>query len=434
MDNRATLKYEPPAQGVERFCLLALEGPEKGKVFEIPYLQERVLLGTSPTCMIQLTDPHISRRHAALATGDSWLELYDLGSSNGTSVNGVRVVECRLRGGETLHLGDSIFRVEAQGARTESAFPQIVQFGRFLGQSKAIRRVFELAKSLAASDVPVVIEGESGVGKELLAECIHEASARKEGPFVVFDPLADAPESLPRNLFGADANTGAPSVGALEQAHKGTLLIDGPADMPLDVQRKLLRALDKKESKRIGAEQTQSFDVRVIVASTDDLDRAVEQGRLREDLFFRLGSARIEIPPLRRRREDIAMLTEHFFKLAASAAQADEHAPAEVVARYELRAWPGNVRELQSAVAAHLAAGDWQRDDLLDSSGVVDSFAATLALDLSLPQAKQRVLAGLEAAFVQRLLAKHGGNVSRAAAASGVAHRYFQVLKARHRK
>jgi two-component system, NtrC family, response regulator HydG len=277
MDNRATLKYEPTTFGVERFRLLALEGPEKGKAFEVPYLQERVLIGTSATCMIQLTDPHVSRRHAALATGDSYLELYDLGSSNGTLVNGVRVVECRLRGGETLRLGASVFSVDAHGARVESQVTPASQFGRFLGQSKAIRRVFELAKSFAKSEMPVVLEGESGVGKELLAECIHEASARREAPFVVFDPLTDPPELLSRTLFGADANSGSPYTGAFELAHGGTLLIDGPADMPLDLQRRLLRAIDKAEIRRIGAERSVAVDVRILIASTDDLDRAVEQ-------------------------------------------------------------------------------------------------------------------------------------------------------------
>lgn len=428
MEN-ATLKYQGSVLTFERFQLEVVEGPDRGKTFDIPFSGERLLVGTNRGCSIQLADPHVSRRHFALAAQSEYLELHDLHSSNGTAVNGVRIMECHLRGGEAIQIGATSIRVVPKGAEPSPAEPTVTNFGRMVGCSRSMGMVFGVAARLAQTDVALVIEGESGVGKELLAECIHEAGPRREGPFIVFDPAETSEPLMLRSLLGAEANamTGFPLAhkGLFELADGGTLLIDAPADLPLDLQRKLLRVLDRQEVTPVGASQGKRVNVRVITTTNDDLDKAVEEGRLREDLFFRLCGARIEVPPLRKRREDIGLLMRHL---------GGPNLSPELIGRYEQRAWPGNVRELQGAVATYLAAGTIDVAEGADNAGLQDSFGGTLGLNLPMPQAKQRLMSNFEAAYVERLLTKHRGNVSRAAAESGLAYRYFQLLKARHKK
>lgn len=431
----ATLKYETTPTKVQAFRLVAVEGPAKGQVFEIPMSDSRILLGTSPACSLHLGDPHVSRRHVALGLAADRLELQDLGSSNGTWVNGVSVVECALHGGESVRIGSTVLRVEALGELTyqDDYLPET--FERAIGPSRVMRRIFAACARLAHVTVPLLIEGETGTGKELLAECIHNHGSRKGAPFLVFDPSLVPEHLMIGVLFGAEAGAlpgpmgDVARAGLFEQAHGGTLLLDGPVDLPLDVQRKLVRVVERGEVQRAGSAQALKVDVRVITLSSQDLDRAVDEGRLREDLFYRLAGARLELPPLRKRREDIHALFAHFW---AELGGATQPLPNALVARYENHAFPGNVRELQNAVAAHLATGELTGDGPESEASV--GFKDLLELDLPFPQARQQALATFEAAYVTRLLEKHGGNVSRAAAASGVAHRYFQLLKARHRR
>ncbi len=432
----ATLKYAPALTPTALFRLVVLEGPDAGKVMDVPVSESRVLLGTGGACSLRLGDPHVSRRHLALGAAADRMDLYDLGSSNGTWVNGVRVVECSVRGGETVRIGASTLRVDALGARAEEDAYSLPTFGRAVGPSRVMRRIFAACVRLAASPIPVLLEGETGSGKELLAECIHEAGPRRERPFVVFDPSLSAPHRLAATLFGSEGSAeGPPGAGLFEQAHGGTLLIDGPLDLPLDLQRKLLRAVERGELQRVGSDRVTRVDVRVVTTTIADLDKAVDEGRLREDLFYRLAGARLEVPPLRRRRDDIGPLTQHFWRALAGGAAGAGGAPPGLVSRFEAMPWPGNVRELQNAVAAELVTGDLSSgSDAPDGPEATDAFQQVLAQELPLPQAKQRIVAAFEASYVERLLSKHGGNVSRAAAASGIAHRYFQLLKARHQK
>jgi DNA-binding NtrC family response regulator len=434
-----TLKYPREEETTTRFRLSFLEGPERGRVVEIPVDQTRTLLGTSQTCGVVVTDRHVSRRHLALGPVLGRLTLFDLGSSNGTRVNGVRVVECALTGGEIVHVGATTIRVEAIGTAHFADAPE-TSFLRAIGESRSMRRVFATCKHVATSSLPLIIEGETGTGKELLAECIHEAGPRRGGPFIVFDPSVTPENLLPAVVFGAEAgavaNSAGERAGLFERAHGGTLLIDGPADLPLDFQRTLVRAIERGECQRVGSDVIRRFDVRVIAISQVDLDRAVDEGRLREDLFHRLSGTRIEAPPLRDRPEDIGPLTKHFWKTLGGFGDV----PPSLLARYESHRWPGNVRELQNAIAQRLATGPDSSGDesaapaLRPSTTPHEDVSTVLALDLPLPHAKQRMIAIFEAAYVARLLAKHGGNVTRASAASGVAHRYFQLLNARHRK
>jgi two-component system response regulator HydG len=376
----------------------------------------------------------------------------DLDSKNGTSVNGVAVVDAFLEGGETVRVGSTHLRIERAPGSEAVPLPDGTRFGRFLGASVEVRRLYSLCERLAMSTVPLVIEGETGTGKEVLAESIHERGPRAAGPFVVFDCTAVPPSLVESELFGHErgAFTGAVGTrkGVFEQADGGTLLIDEIGDLDVNMQPKLLRALERSEVRRVGGAKWIRVDVRVLAATRRDLDREVQRGHFRDDLFHRIAVTRIELPPLRKRRGDVALLARHF----AQALGGDPNAlPTEWVVRWEDYAWPGNVRELRNAVARQLALGELAptREER-DAASVADAplsrpvrpasgrpgdfLDEILALALPLIPARQRVVDEFERRYVESVLAAHGGNMVRASAASGIARRHFQRIKARAKK
>jgi DNA-binding NtrC family response regulator len=305
-----------------------------------------------------------------------------------------------------------------------------------IGESPEMRSLYPLGRRLAQSDVPVVIEGETGTGKEVLAEALHEASLRAANPFIVFDCTAAPPSLLESALFGHErgAFTGALALrrGVFEQADGGTLFLDEIGDLDIALQPKLLRAIERGEVQRVGSGQWMRVDVRIIAATRRGLDREMQAGRFRDDLFFRLAVGRIELPPLRRRRGDIAVLARHFWTAIAGEGRP---LPPGLVERLEAYRWPGNVRELQNAIARHVAVGELPTPEgaLATDSGE-DVVERVLAMDLPLPRARAEVVEEFERRYVERVLERHGGSVSRAAAASGIALRYFQLLRARRVK
>jgi transcriptional regulator with GAF, ATPase, and Fis domain len=303
-----------------------------------------------------------------------------------------------------------------------------------------MRRLYPLCERLSRSDVTVVIEGETGTGKEVLAESLHEEGPRRDGPFVVFDCTATAPSLIESELFGHERGAFSGAIanhrGLFEQADGGTLLIDEIGDLDLRLQAKLLRALQRQEVRRLGGERSIPVDVRILGATRRDLDREVQAGRFRDDLFFRLMVARIELPPLRAREGDVALLAEHFWKLLGGGT---EGIPYEVMRRFEDYAWPGNVRELRNAVARLIALGSIGADGGPigignPASDPRDALEQLLSLDLPFVQARSRLLEEFQRRYVERMLDKHDGNVRRAAHASGIARRYFQLLKSRTRE
>ncbi|HEX8791432.1 MAG TPA: sigma 54-interacting transcriptional regulator [Polyangiaceae bacterium] len=434
---RAPLDAAPPGK---TFVLRTGTGPELRLDETQP---PTVLVGKSPACELRLDDPLVSRRHASIEIGPQSLRIRDLGSTNGTLVNGVRIVEAILRGGETIVVGTITLRVDVEATAGAHPAPSGAdRFGRLLGASPEMRRLHHVFRRLASSDVPIVIEGETGTGKELLAESIHEESGRARGPFVVLDCTTVSASLLESELFGHErgAFTGAIAArkGVFEQADGGTLFIDEIGDLDVALQSKLLRAIERSEVRRVGGTGWAHVDVRVIAATRRDLDRAVQDGRFRDDLFFRLAVGRVEIPPLRRRHGDVVFLAQRFW--TAFGGQPPE-VPPEVVARLEAYEWPGNVRELYNAIARQIAVGEMGLGAATAGRAAMhpaalaagDFLEDTLAQDLPFPRARDRVLDEFERRYVERVLAKHGGNVARAAAASGIARRYFQIIRARSR-
>jgi two-component system response regulator HydG len=434
------------------FTISITDGPDKGRrlTFDAS-APSRILVGQSPACELRLTDREASRRHCALEIVPGGIRVTDLESTNGTYVDRVRVYAALLEGGEMVRVGATTIAIDLEATRVRAAVPIAECFGRVLGRSLEMRRLYPLCARLAKANVPLIIEGETGTGKEVLAEALHKEGPRAKQPFVVFDCTTAPPTLVESELFGHErgAFTGAVAtrIGVFEQAHGGTLLIDEIGDLDLPLQAKLLRALERGEIRRVGGDKWIKVDVRVLSATRRDLDREVAAGRFRDDLFHRLAVARIELPPLRRRRGDVALIAEAAWQELGGV---PGEIPREVLSRWEEDNWPGNIRELRNAVARQLALGELAGSAFLmrsnDGSGDDDpgpvhrvpagsGDAVERVLDSALPfvEARARLVAEFERRYVERVLQVAGGDPSKAAAASGVGQRYFQMLRAKTR-
>jgi DNA-binding NtrC family response regulator len=361
----------------------------------------------------------VSRRHASLAVGGSHLQFIDLDSTNGTTVNGVHVKEARLVGGEAVRVGRSVLTVQ-RGQSKLSDVGAATSFGRVVGESVAMRRLYPICETLSAGagSGMILIEGESGTGKELLAEEIHRASGRSQAPFVVLDAHATPSDQVSVRLFGS-----ADGPGLLEMALGGVLFIDEIGDLNRAVQKRLRGIL-------------RSTDVKLIAATARDLDRDVTEGRFDDDFFFELATARVELPPLRQREGDVAMLARRFWtEFATGPDVAPPPFPVDLLPRFEHYPWPGNVRELRSVVIQRATFGELSPTHLSDHAAAsgLDIMAAVIHEELPFPPSRDRVVREFERRYVEAALARHGGNVGAAARASGIAQRYFQIVRARNR-
>ncbi|NUP13917.1 MAG: sigma 54-dependent Fis family transcriptional regulator [Polyangiaceae bacterium] len=431
-----------PVMDMKTLALLVIEGPDAGRTFVLP--ADRVLVGTSPACAFRLADGTVSRRHLALEPAGVRIRVMDLGSTNGTYVDGIAVTDAFLRGGEVIRCGSTAFRVEPKVTPAESPLGSAMRFGTTIGASPAMRRIYPLCERLAKARIPVLIEGETGTGKEVLAESLHQESGLS-GPFVVFDCTAVSPSIVEAELFGHErgAFTGADKArpGVFEQAHGGTLFIDEIGDLDLHLQPKLLRAIDRSEIRRVGGQKTIAVNTRILAATRRNLDKEVEAGRFRDDLFHRLAVGRVELPPLRRREGDAALLCRYFTR-----AMGGDEASATLPG-FDGYAWPGNVRELKNAIARRIALGDQAlAAEVPQDTGADVAAAGTSQRDVAgmdawidklvtegmpYPIARRRMLEEFERAFVTKVLDMHDGNVSKAAEASGIARRYFHMIKSR---
>jgi len=419
----------------DAFAFVVVAGPDAGLRYVLDGTQaQRVLVGQGPACELRLADREVSRRHASLELVPGGVRIRDLESKNGTFVGSVRVHDAHLAGGELLRLGATELRVERAGDASKRQSSDIA-FGRVTGASLEMRRIYPLCAKIAAANVTVLVEGETGTGKEVLAEAIHEMGPRASGPFVVFDCTAVPPSLIESELFGHEkgAFTGATATrkGVFEQAHGGTLLIDEIGDLDLALQPKLLRALERSEVKRIGGDRSITVDVRVIAATRRDLDREVSANRFRDDLFHRIAVARVELPPLRARKGDVPVLARHFAEMLGASESA---LPAALLARWEDYAWPGNVRELRNAVARFVALGESSLASAAAPARDSDFIDGVVERNLPLIAGRDLVIDEYERRYVEHVLDAHGGHVGKAAAASGIARRHFNRIKSRTRK
>ncbi|HEY1691621.1 MAG TPA: sigma 54-interacting transcriptional regulator [Polyangiaceae bacterium] len=432
----ATSRIAPrTAMRVWSLDLVVVDGPSRGLTAEITTGAARI--GAAPGNDLTIVDPTVSRVHCEIAQRADALVLRDLGSTNGTWVEGVRLRDGDVSPGAIVRVGSSAFRVDVG---EDPAFVELgtgSSFGELVGSSLEMRRLYAVLARVARTDATVLVEGETGTGKDVLARSLHGASSRARGPFVAVDCGA-IPESLVESeLFGhvRGAFTGATSDrrGVFEEANGGTLFLDEIGEMPVAMQPKLLRALESRSVRPVGGSASRSVDVRIVAATNRPLARAVNDGTFREDLYYRLAVVSLALAPLRSRREDIPLLARHFHAVFAGAAAPE--LPAEFVARLVGRGWPGNVRELRNFIERSVSLG------LLDApssraaagaaGGPLPSMDAMVALRLPLKEARHAWVESFESVYVRDVLTKSGGNVTRAAERAGVSRRFLQRLVAR---
>jgi two-component system, NtrC family, response regulator HydG len=411
----AALQFAGRAADTE-FRLHVISGPEQGTTFTLDGDRPpRVYLGQSTGCELRLTDPRVSRRHAALDLAGAHVILTDLDSRNGTYVNGVSVLKARLVGDELIKVGDTALKVE-RVATASTPTTSADRFGAVVGASVEMRRLYAVLERLARSTEPILIEGEAGTGKDLVAETLHAASARAGGPFHVVD-VANTPD-VETSVFGPH--------GVYSDLAGGTLVLDELGALGFAGQAALAATL--KRAPYAGAPW-------IVATSRTDLEGEVMAGRFREDVLQPFDAGRLELPPLRRRDGDVRYLAHHLWGRLGGV---PERFPFDLLESLTSYAWPGNVAELETALTQRLvgrvgarpssssagphSAGGGASEDFID---------ATLSLDLQLVPSRERVIQEFERRYLERALTRQNGNVLRAAAASGVARRYFQILRAR---
>jgi DNA-binding NtrC family response regulator len=416
--------------------LVVIDGPSRGARVRVENGFARI--GSAAGSDLSLSDPTVSRVHCELRVHPNAITLKDCGSTNGTYVEGVNVRDGEVRPGAAVRVGRSVFRIESVEGSSVVAVSDSDGFGDLVGSSLEMRQVYAILERIAPTNATLLIEGETGTGKDVAARSLHAASPRAAGPFVPVDCGA-IPESLIESelfghLRGAFSGAVTDRRGVFEEAHGGTLFLDEIGEMPLAVQSKLLRALETRSIRRVGGNAERPVDVRIVAATNRSLATCANQGTFREDLYYRLAVVEVTLPPLRSRVDDIPRLARHFFRRFSGS---DAPLPDPFVAMLARRAWPGNVRELRNFIERSVSLGSVQpgaarprtaSEPSPPLSGTMESF---VPLHLPLKDARQAWTESFESVYVRSMLKKTGGNLTRAAELAGVNRRFMQRLLAR---
>jgi len=418
-------------RAVRRFQVNVTEGPSAGTSWT--QAAERCAIGSHPSNDLVIEDSTVSRFHCELAIADTAVRVRDLGSRNGTMLGAVQITDALVPGRTILQLGNSTVRIDVADEETQIAAFDQASFGGLVGESAIMREVFSHLDKIAASEATVLVEGETGTGKEGVAEAIHDASPRANKPFVVIDCSAIPANLLESELFGHEpgAFTGANErrIGAFEQASGGTLFLDEVGELPLELQPKLLRALESREVRRVGGRDLIRCDLRIIAATNRDLRAEVNRGMFRADLYFRLAVVKIVLPPLRERANDIPPLVEHLLqKIGASPDAVADLMQPDFLAALAAARWPGNVRELRNHLEQCVVFGERRLPNAPSTP-----HPAT-AVDPGLPYevARRQAIDAFERVYVTGLLEKSEGNVAAAARSAGLNRAYLHRLLRRH--
>lgn len=419
------------------------------------YAKRILRVGSREENDVTLVDRTVSRIHFEISADATGYRMRDLGSSNGTYVDGYRALDVYLKPGSRIHAGHTEIIFEPLVTEAELPLSREERFGPMVGRSPAMRELFATLSRVAQSDATILVEAETGTGKELIGQAIHEASERSGGPLVVYDAAAAPRELIESQLFGHErgAFTGATDrrIGFMEEADGGTLFIDELGELPLDLQPKLLRALESREVVPVGSNTPRKVDVRIVAATNRDLAEEVNRGSFRDDLYYRLAVVRLVMPPLRERPEDIPLLVEHFAAQLTNPGRAQQIVASVSDDNWkELEAyhWPGNVRELRNMVERTLALAGKELPQRFDPTGGRGSRVAPTApnskrsppsrgprVDLDRPflEQKHEMVATFEETYLTTMLDRHDGNISRAAAAAGLDRMYFKRLLKKYR-
>jgi transcriptional regulator with GAF, ATPase, and Fis domain len=399
-------------------------------------IERRTVIGSGEAAEIAIADPAVSRVHGEIDARDDGLWIRDLSSRNGTYVEGVRVGLARVPDGGRIRIGSTEIRVQHERVAAPVDLWPDDHFGALFGRSSVMRELFARIARVSATNATVLIQGETGSGKELVARAIHDASPRRAGPFVVVDCGALPEALLESELFGhaKGAFTGAVSAraGAVESAHGGTVFLDEVGELPLGMQPKLLRAIEAKSVRRVGESAYRNVDVRFVTATHRDLATMVNEGAFREDLYFRLAVVPIGVPPLRERRDDVPLLIQHFVPAGASVPL-----DADVLRELTSRPWLGNVRELRNFVDRAMALGAREALDATPAGRTPrapanDGGFPPITLDRPFKSLREEVLDHLERVYLRGLLARHDGKVTAVAHAAGLDPSYIHRLVKKH--
>ncbi|CAN5221583.1 hypothetical protein BH09MYX1_BH09MYX1_52060 [soil metagenome] len=429
----ATRAQSPGLDAGANLVVTVISGSRKGH--KQP-LGERCIIGKAQDADLVLPDDTVSRRHCELVREGASIRVRDLDSTNGVRVDGTRVKDALLSPGAVVRVGEVEVAIRPAERRAEPMPSERTSFGGALGESLAMRTIFGVLERIAPTEATVLLLGETGTGKDVLARGIVAESPRKSGPFVVVDCGAVSYSLIESELFGHErgAFTGAVASrqGAFELANGGTVFLDEIGDLPLDVQPKLLRVLETKEFRRVGGNKHQKSDARVIAATKRDLDREVKGGKFREDLYFRLAVVPVTVPPLRQRREDIAAIARHILTTAG----ADFPLDGDALAALAAHDWPGNVRELRNvlerAVYMARATGTFDLGTISLGGGGDTGAAFHFEPEHSYRETRARFDHELERRYVKWILARNQGNVSAAARDARMERKHLSDLVKKH--
>jgi DNA-binding NtrC family response regulator len=455
-----------------RRCLLsAVDDPAREWTFD----KEEIRIGSMEDNDIVLRDDTVSRYHCRIVQDDTGYVLMDQRSTNGTFINKVRVREGFLKPGCTIAVGQSQLRFSAHEEEVHIVPSRADRCGGLIGSNARMREIYAILEKIAPTATTVVIDGETGTGKEVVAQTIHSLSPRQKGELVVFDCGAVPPNLIESELFGHEKGsfTGAMMTrqGLFELADGGTLFLDELGELPIDLQPKLLRVLEQREVRRVGGQKPIKVDVRIIAATNRNLEDEVRAGRFRQDLFYRLSVVRLNLPSLRERTDDIPLLITHFLSSGhynkTATGQRVRGFSRDALTTLQNYPWPGNVRELVNVVerAISFCDGDTvQASELPDyirsskpnarpesvrpksqaghHSGQLGAVASMvnpgepppkppeelLAEGVTFKDAKERWIASFERDYVNSLLRRHGGNISHSARDADIDRKYFRKL------
>ncbi len=427
---------------VERsFRLRVVSGPDQGKEHNLD--EGTTMVGTHADNDLVLSDATVSRYHLEIRVRRDGIEIRDLDTTNGTKHGGAKVGNVVLTGAARLRLGKHTeMDVEPVDTSIDLREFSADRFGDVLGTTLPMKRLFALLAKAAPTDATILLQGETGTGKEAIAEAVHKMSKRTRGPFVVVDCGSIPHELIASELFGhakgSFTGANADKQGLIEAANQGTLFLDEIGELALDLQPQLLRVLDRRQVRRVGETQAVDVDIRVIAATHRDLRAMVKAGQFREDLYYRLAVVATSVPPLRERKADIPTLAAWFADKMGRGEFAQSPSLLDLLDKHD---WPGNVRELRNVVERALSLGDAALHDLSDGTSrmpTADEDASSSAsrraqsnpdvLELPFKEAKAALVESFERDYLQALLLRHRGNISRAASEAGIDRNYIHRL------
>ena len=425
-----TADARPTKLQVKSAKVVVAQGPDLGRNATID--SPTFVIGTGQAADMRLTDPAVSREHVRISLGPNGVRVRDDGSKNGTWLGGVRVSDVLLTSDTSLVVGASTtIAITIDTESMELTLSPHDRFGDAIGGSAVMRNLFATLEKVAPTELSVLLEGESGTGKDVLTRAVHSKSARNGQPFVVVDCGAIPPTLIESELFGHErgAFTGADQArrGVFEEANGGTLFLDEIGELPVEMQPKLLRALEAREIRSVGGRATRPINVRVIAATSRRLAEAARTGEFRSDLFYRLAVCRVTVRPLRDRPEDVVPIARAMLRTLRNDPLVE--IPPDLASMLQAYSWPGNVRELRNVVERWAALGRLDRtmfDPIQAQNGADDDLAM-----LPYHEARKIVLDRFEEKYLPRVLARANGVMARAAELAEVARPSFYRMMER---